>query len=197
MSRLTRQCAAAVAVSNFGSAFVGGRKKSARQTAAAKAIAHGTRNKPLKSVMPSLREDFLDQVGADRIRHQRADAEDHDVEQALRAGAGVLREIRVHEDVDRREEERVADAVQHLDQDDESRVIAGRTRKPRNAPRGRGCRSIIVARQPSFFSVAPRMNIVRISAIWPMLITGMIQLPGMPTPPVVHAVPRKTPVQLK
>ena len=42
---------------------------------------------------------------------------------------------------------------------------------------------IIVVRQPSRFSVAPRMNIVEISAICPTLITGMIQLPGMPTPP--------------
>ena len=46
---------------------------------------------------------------------------------------------------------------------------------------------IIVVRQPSVLSVAPRMNIVRISAIWPMLITGMIQLPGMPTPPAAVA----------
>ena len=30
-----------------------------------------------------------------------------------------------------------------------------------------------------------------------MLITGMIQLPGMPTPPAATAVPRNVPVQLK
>ena len=57
--------------------------------------------------------------------------------------------------------------------------------------------TIIVARQPSRLSVAPRMNMVSISAIWPTLITGMIQLPGMPTPPAAVAVPRKLPVQLK
>src|ERR1039458_9355531 len=57
--------------------------------------------------------------------------------------------------------------------------------------------TIMVVRQPSRLSVAPRMNIVSISAIWPTLITGMIQLPGIPTPPAVVAVPRKLPVQLK
>ena len=56
---------------------------------------------------------------------------------------------------------------------------------------------IIVMRQPSAFKVAPRTNMVRISAIWPMLITGMIQLPGMPTPPASTGLPRKRPVQLK
>ena len=56
---------------------------------------------------------------------------------------------------------------------------------------------IIVVRQPSLFSARPRTNIVRISAIWPMLMTGMIQLPGMPTPPASRAAPRNVPVQLK
>ena len=56
---------------------------------------------------------------------------------------------------------------------------------------------IIVVRQPSRFSVTPRTAIVRISAICPMLITGMIQLPAMPTPPAATALPRNVPVQLK
>ena len=56
---------------------------------------------------------------------------------------------------------------------------------------------IMVVRQPSAASVTPRISIVRISATWPMLITGMIQLPGIPTPPAEAAVPRNMPVQLK
>ena len=55
----------------------------------------------------------------------------------------------------------------------------------------------IVVRQPSRLSVAPRTTIVRISATWPMLMTGVIQLEAMPTPPASGAVPRNTPVQLK
>jgi hypothetical protein len=43
--------------------------------------------------------------------------------------------------------------------------------------------TIIVVRHPNFFSVAPRTNMVRISATWPMLIMGAIQLTAMPTPP--------------
>ena len=43
--------------------------------------------------------------------------------------------------------------------------------------------TIMVVRQPNFFNVAPRMDMVRISAIWPMLITGVIQFEAMPTPP--------------
>ena len=38
---------------------------------------------------------------------------------------------------------------------------------------------------------------VRISATWPMLMMGAIQLAAMPTPPSLTGVPRKTPVQLK
>ena len=58
---------------------------------------------------------------------------------------------------------------------------------------------IIVVRQPRRFSVTPRTTIVRISAIWPMLITGMIQLPGMPTPPAadVGAEKRAGPVEVQ
>ena len=41
------------------------------------------------------------------------------------------------------------------------------------------------------------MNIVEISAIWPKLITGVIQLEAIPTPPAFFAVPKNTPVQLK
>ena len=51
--------------------------------------------------------------------------------------------------------------------------------------------------QPSRLSVAPSISIVSISANWPTLITGIIQLPLMPTPPTSAAVPRKLPVQLK
>ena len=55
----------------------------------------------------------------------------------------------------------------------------------------------IVHRQPSRLRVAPIITIVSISEIWPRLITGMIQLPEMPTPPAAELVPRNTPVQLK
>ena len=57
--------------------------------------------------------------------------------------------------------------------------------------------TIMVVRQPSFFSVAPRTNMVRISAIWPMLMIGVIHGAAMPTPPSALAVPKKVPVQLK
>ena len=55
----------------------------------------------------------------------------------------------------------------------------------------------IVIRHPSFFNTTPRMSMVRSSETWPRLITGMIQLPAMPTPPAAGAAPRKVPVQLK
>lgn len=42
---------------------------------------------------------------------------------------------------------------------------------------------IMVVRHPSFLRVTPRINMVRISMTWPMVMTGMIQLPGMPGPP--------------
>ena len=45
----------------------------------------------------------------------------------------------------------------------------------------------IVQRQPRRLSVAPRMSMASISEIWPRLMTGMIQLPAMPTPPVPPA----------
>ena len=48
-------------------------------------------------------------------------------------------------------------------------------------------------RQPNFFSAAPKTNMVRISATWPMLIIGMIQFPLMPT----CGLPRNEPAQLK
>ena len=51
----------------------------------------------------------------------------------------------------------------------------------------------IVHRQPSRLRVAPRMSMVSISAIWPRLITGMIQLPGMPTPPAADWSPGTRP----
>ncbi len=35
------------------------------------------------------------------------------------------------------------------------------------------------------------------SETWPRLMTGMIQLPGMPTPPASELAPRNNPVQLK
>src|SRR5436190_2062478 len=63
---------------------------------------------------PVVREHLLDQIRADGVGQQRAEAEDHHVEQSLRAGAGVLRKIRVHENVNRCEEERIADAVENL-----------------------------------------------------------------------------------
>ena len=50
---------------------------------------------------------------------------------------------------------------------------------------------IIVVRQPRLFSVTPSAAMVRISAIWPMLMTGMIQLPAMPTPPAARSAPKK------
>ncbi len=55
----------------------------------------------------------------------------------------------------------------------------------------------IVNRQPNFFSTSPRTSMVRISETWPRLMTGMIQLPGMPTPPAAALAPRNDPVQLK
>ena len=62
--------------------------------------------------------ELLEQPRTERVRQQRAAAEDHEVEQTLRAAADVLRQVRVDEDVDGREEERVADAVQHVHGDD-------------------------------------------------------------------------------
>ena len=56
---------------------------------------------------------------------------------------------------------------------------------------------IIVVRQPRLFSVTPSAAMVRISATWPMLITGMIQLPAMPTPPTARSAPKKRAAQLK
>ena len=41
------------------------------------------------------------------------------------------------------------------------------------------------------------LNTFPIAAIWPTLMTGMIQFPGMPTPPSPTAAPKKRPVQLK
>ncbi len=55
----------------------------------------------------------------------------------------------------------------------------------------------MVSFQPSFFSTRPRTSMVRSSETWPRLMTGMIQLPGMPTPPASRAAPRNVPVQLK
>jgi len=48
-----------------------------------------------------------------------------EVEQALRAGAHVLRERGVDEDVNGREEERIADAVQHVDHDGQPAQVFG------------------------------------------------------------------------
>ena len=61
--------------------------------------------------------------GAKRIGDDYTDAENHDVEQALRAGAGVLREIFIDENVNRREEERVTNAVQQKDKNDEASCL--------------------------------------------------------------------------
>src|ERR1043166_8275577 len=121
-----------------------------------------------------VREFGLLQPRTKRIGRQRANPQDHYVEQALRAGPHVFWEILIHKNIDGGEKERVADAMQHLDDDD----------------RGR-------ARQERVHRVAPRTNMVRISAIWPTLIAGMIQLPATPTPPALTSLPRKLPVQLK
>ena len=115
-----------------GCFFSGGWKKSASTMAAPTAAANGTRNRLLKSTTPPLLK-LRHQLRPDEVGHQRAEAENHQVEQPLRAGARVLREELVHEDVDRREEERVADAVEHVDQDDELLVLRqeGEHREPR------------------------------------------------------------------
>ena len=47
------------------------------------------------------------------------------------------------------------------------------------------------------FQARAQDDIVSISAIWPTLMTGMIQLPGMPDPAGLLAAPRNVPVQLK
>src|SRR6185369_947923 len=46
-----------------------------------------------------LSEHLLDEKRADGIGRERADPEDHDVEQTLGAGAGILRKIIVHENI--------------------------------------------------------------------------------------------------
>src|SRR5688572_29390632 len=53
------------------------------------------------------------------ISDERPEAEDHEVEQTLRAGARVLWKILIHEDVYRGEKEGVTDPVQDLHQNDE------------------------------------------------------------------------------
>ena len=68
-------------------------------------------------------EDFLDQPRTNRIGHKSAYTQDHHVEQSLRTGANVLGKILVDEDVNRGEEEGVADAVQYLYEHDERRVL--------------------------------------------------------------------------
>ncbi len=55
----------------------------------------------------------------------------------------------------------------------------------------------IVHFQPRFLRVTPKTSMVTISATWPIDITGMIQLPGMPTPPLSALALKKVPVQLK
>src|SRR5262249_29351052 len=63
----------------------------------------------------------LEDVGAEvrpqDVRREGTEAQDQEVEQALRRGARVLREELVHEDVDGREEEGVRDPVQQVDRD--------------------------------------------------------------------------------
>ena len=57
------------------------------------------------------------------IRGDDADAEDQEIEQPLGAGAHILRECRIDEDVHGCEEEGVADAVQQLDGDDRGDAV--------------------------------------------------------------------------
>ena len=90
--------------------------------AAASATPHGTRNNCRKSIK-SPADKFLRQKGTERIGRHHAQSQDHDVEQALRAGAGVLGKIFIHENIDRGEKERVTNAVQNEDQNDQRRPL--------------------------------------------------------------------------
>src|SRR5258708_2214022 len=57
------------------------------------------------------------------LEDYQARSEHQQVEQSLRACANVMRKDRVHEDIEGREEEGVADAVKNLDRDDERLVF--------------------------------------------------------------------------
>ena len=54
---------------------------------------------------------------------ERPQSQDQQVEQALGAGADILREILVNENVDRGEEERIREAVNDIAEDDEPNHI--------------------------------------------------------------------------
>src|SRR5947208_15747708 len=55
--------------------------------------------------------------GRRKVRHKRADAQNQKIEKALGARSGVLWEELIHEDVNGREEERVANPVVDIDGD--------------------------------------------------------------------------------
>ena len=68
-------------------------------------------------------ERIADELRSEDIGHQRTQPQDHQIEQALGAGAHVARKEFVDENVDRRKKERVGDPVQQVDEDDELLVL--------------------------------------------------------------------------
>ena len=70
-----------------------------------------------------LSEDLLHEVGANRIRQQCANSENHYVEQTLRACPSILGEVGIHKDINGRKEVRVTNAMENLHQNDEFLVL--------------------------------------------------------------------------
>jgi hypothetical protein len=91
--------------------------------------------------------------------------------------ADVLGEGDVDEDVDRGEEERVADPVQDLHRDDGPWHVGQQGEDREAGRRCPGSRSpVVAATQPGEHQ--PRIAMVRISAIWPIAITNMSSAGG-------------------
>jgi len=68
-------------------------------------------------------ERFTHQPRSKNVGHQRTEPEDHQVEQSLSARTHVGGKELIDEDVDGREEERVADAVQHIHENDDGLLL--------------------------------------------------------------------------
>jgi len=117
----------------LGLAFSGRVEKREEQKRREQRETHRHKEQPPEIRHAVFGENRLQEVRTDRIGGERADAQNHHVEQPLGAGAGVLREMFIHEDIDRGEEKRVADAVQYLDEDDQFLLL--RTERINPEPR--------------------------------------------------------------
>ena len=72
------------------------------------------------------RAEHVAQPSPQQATHERPEAEDHEIEQPLRARARIARAALVDEDVDRREEERVAHSMDDVDPHHQPQRIADR-----------------------------------------------------------------------